>query len=298
MAHSGFPDGQAVGDLPGRETAFFEEFEDRAAIRVGQGLENCVHDLLGVISTFFKTSKYMASVKNPEAAVARLDAAGALPYPKRAEGEEKRMKFLLERVKEFSAKDFTKHRELFGSLGESQRPHTLFIGCSDSRVVPDLITRSLPGELFVVRNIANIVPWYRESSEFLSTTSAIEYALVSLEVENIVVCGHSNCGGCKALFLTHDELDKLPHTRKWLELAREAKEEAETLASVIGDASGLEWLVEQANIVEQLNHLLSYPMVEERYAAGKLRLYGWYYEIATGTVYDYDQADKSFNKIE
>jgi carbonic anhydrase len=271
MAHSGFPDGQAVGDLPGRETAFFEEFEDRAAIRVGQGLENCVHDLLGVISTFFKTSKYMASVKNPEAAVARLDAAGALPYPKRAEGEEKRMKFLLERVKEFSAKDFTKHRELFGSLGESQRPHTLFIGCSDSRVVPDLITRSLPGELFVVRNIANIVPWYRESSEFLSTTSAIEYALVSLEVENIVVCGHSNCGGCKALFLTHDELDKLP---------------------------GLEWLVEQANIVEQLNHLLSYPMVEERYAAGKLRLYGWYYEIATGTVYDYDQADKSFNKIE
>lgn len=208
------------------------------------------------------------------------------------------MKFLLDRVKEFSATDFEKHRELFGELGKAQRPHTLFIGCSDSRVVPDLITRSLPGELFVVRNIANIVPRYRQSSEYLSTTSAIEYALVSLEVENIVVCGHSNCGGCKALFLPPEDLDRIPHTRKWLELARGAKEEAETLASVIGDTSGLEWIVEQENVVEQLNHLLTYPMVEERFSRGELRLYGWYYEIATGAVFDYDQAERSFRKIE
>ncbi len=208
------------------------------------------------------------------------------------------MKFLLDGVKEFSAHEFKKHEELFSSLGSAQRPHTLFIGCSDSRVVPDLITRSLPGELFVVRNIANIVPQYRQSSEYLSTTSAIEYALVSLGVKNIVVCGHSNCGGCKALFMPPESLAGIPHTRKWLELAAEAKAEAETLASVIGDTSGLEWLVEQANIVEQLNHLLSYPLVEERYARGELKLYGWYYEIATGAVYDYDAGDRSFRKIE
>jgi carbonic anhydrase len=208
------------------------------------------------------------------------------------------MKFLLDRVKEFRATDYERHKQLFSELGKEQRPHTLFIGCSDSRVVPDLITRSLPGELFVVRNIANIVPTYRASSEYLSTTSAIEYALVALEVQNIVVCGHSNCGGCKALFMPPGELDRVPPTRKWLELAREAKEEAETLTSVIGDASGLEWIVEQQNIVEQMNHLLGYPMVEERYAAGELRLYGWYYDISTGAVYDYDKAERAFKKVE
>lgn len=229
---------------------------------------------------------------------AGLDDSASVPYPRRATGGEERMRFLLDGVREFCAKDFKEHSELFRSLGGAQKPHTLFIGCSDSRVVPDLITRSLPGELFVVRNIANIVPLYRESSEYLSTTSAIEYALVSLEVENIVVCGHSNCGGCQALFLPPERLEKMPHTRTWLELARRAKEEAETLASVIGDTRGLEWIVEQENIVEQLNHLLSYPMVEERYAAGTLKLYGWYYEIATGTVYDYDHGEKIFKKIE
>jgi carbonic anhydrase len=207
------------------------------------------------------------------------------------------MKILFDGVKEFSRNDFEQNKELFKRLITSQTPHTLFIGCSDSRVVPDLITKSLPGDLFVVRNIANIVPYYRESSEYLSTTSAIEYAIIVLKVENIIVCGHSNCGGCKALFFKDAELEKLPHTKKWLELAKNSRAKAETMMRDFGYSSNIEWLVEQENIVEQMNHLLSYPLVEERYIKGLLNIYGWYYEIGTGTVFNYNPKEKVFNKI-
>lgn len=208
------------------------------------------------------------------------------------------MKYLFDGVKEFSKNDFEKYRELFKSLDASQKPHTLFIGCSDSRVVPDLITKTLPGELFVVRNIANVVPFYRASSEFLSTTSAIEYALLVLNVENIIVCGHSNCGGCKALYLDDSELDKIPHTKKWLELVKSARVKAETIIHDIGDITDYEWLVEQENIVEQMNNLLTYPLVEERFDKGILNIYGWYYDIGHGSVYNYNSENKIFELIE
>jgi carbonic anhydrase len=143
-----------------------------------------------------------------------------------------------------------------------------------------------------------VIPYYRDSSEFLSTTSAIEYALLVLHVENIVVCGHSNCGGCKALFLDEAELNKIPHTKKWLELVSNAKLMAESLTKELDDKNDIEWLVEQENIVEQMNHLLSYPMVEERYRKGSLNIYGWYYVIETGTVYNYNSREKIFEKIE
>lgn len=208
------------------------------------------------------------------------------------------MKILFDGVKYFSRNEFEKNRELFKNISSSQNPHTLFIGCSDSRVVPDLITRSLPGDLFVIRNIANLVPHYRESAEFLATTSAIEYAVLVLGVENIVVCGHSNCGGCRALFMNDEELEKIPHTRKWLDLAKSARLEAESIAREYCNPADYQWLVEQENIVEQMNHLLTYPFVEERYGKGLLNIYGWYYEIGTGAVYNYNRNDKIFEKIE
>ncbi len=206
------------------------------------------------------------------------------------------MQSLFDGVKEFNAHDFSEHQELFEKIGRSQEPHTLFIGCSDSRVVPNLITKTLPGELFVIRNIANLVPEYRNSEEFLATTSAIEYSVKVLNVNTILICGHSNCGGCNALFMDKKTGDNIPHTRKWLELARNVKDKMTKLR--IADPAVREWMTEQLNIVEQMNHLLSYPYILEKYNAGELNILGWYYIIETGEVFNYQKDEKIFVKIE
>lgn len=207
------------------------------------------------------------------------------------------MKNLFDGVRDFSEKEFDSYRALFHDLAVKQDPHTLYIGCSDSRVVPDLITKSMPGDLFVVRNIANIVPHFRESGEYLATTSAIEYALIVLNVENIVVCGHSNCGGCKALFASESELEKIPFTRHWLELAAPVKERALEIMRRSHHAGDLEWIVEQENVVVQMNHLLTYPFIKERFSRGTLSIYGWYYEIGSGKVFNYNKEKRLFELI-
>lgn len=198
------------------------------------------------------------------------------------------MEKLLEGIVSFRSQDFEEHKELFGKLKGSQKPHTLFIGCSDSRVVPHLITQTLPGELFVVRNVANMVPPYRKTEEYVSTTSAIEYAVKILNVEHIVVCGHSNCGGCAALYLPESSLAEIPYTRKWLTLAGETRERVSKIVSD-DDLAAREWMTEQVNVVEQLKHLLSYPFIREKYQRQKIEIYGWHYIIETGEVFIYDK---------
>jgi carbonic anhydrase len=206
------------------------------------------------------------------------------------------MQSLFDGVKDFNTSDFLEHQDLFEKIGRSQSPHTLFIGCSDSRVVPNLITKTLPGELFVIRNIANLVPPYREVEEFLATTSAIEYAINILNVKTILICGHSNCGGCNALFMDADTAAKIPHTTKWLELAKNVRTKMNNLRIV--NPSIREWMTEQLNIVEQMNHLLTYPYIAKKFEAGELDILGWYYIIETGEVFNYDKNQKKFIKIE
>jgi Carbonic anhydrase len=198
------------------------------------------------------------------------------------------MQRLLDGIVKFRRDDFENHRDLFKSLKSEQKPHTLFITCSDSRVDPNLITKTLPGELFIIRNIANLVPPYRETPEYVSTTSAIEYAVLSLGVENIIVCGHSNCGGCAACLGPAERLNNMPHTKRWMELAipvrdRILKEIAKD------DIEARRWLMEQANVVEQLKHLMGYPYIYEKTISGQLMLSGWYYIIETGEVFIYDK---------
>ena len=206
------------------------------------------------------------------------------------------MEYLFEGVKEFNAKDFLEHKDLFSSIGKKQKPHTLFIGCSDSRIVPNLITKTLPGELFVVRNIANIVPLYRETEEYVATTSCIEYAVKVLGIDNIIICGHSNCGGCNALLKSEAELADLPHTRKWLELARRVRDRIEQ--ENIESEEEREWRTEQLNVIEQMNHLITYPYIKERYRRNEINIFGWYYIIETGEVFNYDKDARAFVKIE
>ncbi len=206
------------------------------------------------------------------------------------------MQSLFDGVKEFNTNDYKEHHELFEKIGRNQEPHTLFIGCSDSRLVPNLITRTLPGELFVIRNIANLVPPYRESEEFLATTSAIEYSVKILNVSTILICGHSNCGGCNALFTPDKLMSEIPHTKKWLELAKGVKDKMLKLR--IADPDVREWMTEQLNVVEQMNHLLTYPYILEKFKAGELEILGWYYNILTGEVFNYESETKKFVKIE
>ena len=174
-------------------------------------------------------------------------------------------KRLFEGIREFKANEYIPRQQFFEELGKKQNPHTLFIGCSDSRVVPNLITQTFPGELFVVRNIANLVPHYkRHSDTYLATTSAIEFAVNQMNVSNIVVCGHSNCGGCAALY-QDKELKNLPHTKKWMELAHPVKKIVEQ--KIAKNKITLEertLFTEQLNVVEQMNHLLKYSYIKKR----------------------------------
>ena len=206
------------------------------------------------------------------------------------------MKKLLEGAVTFRQTDFEAHEALFQNLGNEQKPHTLFIGCSDSRLVPNMITATKPGELFIIRNIANIVPHYRTSGEFLATTSAIEFAVQALGVENIIVCGHSNCGGCAALYKPESYFEKLPHTRKWLELSQPVKTKVSAMLPY-NNIAAREWLTEQMNVVEQLKHLLSYPFIAEKQQAGKLVISGWHYIIETGEIFAYSSEKGYFELI-
>lgn len=203
------------------------------------------------------------------------------------------MEKLLEGLIKFKKQDFEDHKELFGELKGKQAPHTLFIGCSDSRLVPNLITKTMPGELFVIRNIANIIPHYRASHEHLATTSAIEYAVETLGVENIIVCGHSNCGGCRAIYYPEEILDKTPHTKKWLELAENVKKRVMSEWKDDDEATR-EWMTEQVNVLEQIKHLLTYPSIKEKYEKKELTIQGWYYIIETGEVFIYNKETGEF----
>ena len=159
-----------------------------------------------------------------------------------------------------------------------------------------MITSTIPGELFIVRNVANIIPPYKSEVDYPGISSAIEYAVLNLEVENIIVCGHSNCGGCAALYKPDEEMKHLPHTRLWLELSRSVKEK---VLEILPDGSYAEreWLTEQMNIIQQGRHLLTYPYILERYMNDKLNIYGWYYVIETGEIYNYNIEEGYFELI-
>ena len=203
---------------------------------------------------------------------------------------------LFKGIARFRQEDFEAHRELFQSLGRSQKPHTLFIGCSDSRVVPDLITRTMPGELFTVRNVANIVPPFRHTEEYVGTTSAIEYAVQALEVSNIVICGHSNCGGCAAMNMPGEQLAHLPNVRRWLEISREVRGRVDRQMNGENPAKR-EWLTEQINILVQMRNLLTYSYIERRYQQGTLNIYGWYYIIETGEIFNFNDQTETFELV-
>lgn len=189
---------------------------------------------------------------------------------------------LLKRARRFGHESYAEMREHFAALAEGQQPHTLLITCSDSRVDPQLITGSLPGELFVVRNVANSVSRYGGELR-CSGSAAIEYAVLVLGVERVVVLGHSGCGGCAALSDPATIREDMLHLREWCAQRVDVMDEADRMAEAGLGRSPAE-RIEQANVLRQIENLRTYPFVAEREASRRLRLCGWYYRIGTGEV--------------
>ena len=198
---------------------------------------------------------------------------------------------LIEGLQRFRADTFPRLRDRYRQLvDEGQQPATLFIGCADSRVVPDLLVDAGPGELFVLRNAGAFVPPFEPDADYHGIAAGIEYAVLILRVTDIVVCGHSHCGAVRALY---DEPGaETPHITRWLELGREAR-----AAGAEPDEKTLR-RTEQRSIAIQLGRLMSYPFVEKRVEEGTLSLHGWHYIIEDGQVLVLDVERETFVPVE
>ena len=206
---------------------------------------------------------------------------------------------LIAGIVEFRERQLSKYAERFRGLALAQSPDTLMVTCSDSRVVPDLLASTHPGDLFTMRNVGNLIPPATAegiSIGDLSEASAIEYAVLVLKVANIVVCGHSECGAMKAVLARNPRPDA-PNLEKWLYHASTAAFRLEHEGPLEAALQPHDQL-SQLNVLVQLEHLMSYPIARAKVAAGTLHLSGWWFDIATGTMYSYERTSHSFAVID
>jgi carbonic anhydrase len=203
-------------------------------------------------------------------------------------------KRLLAGVRLFQLKVYPKRKAEYQKLAhEGQKPHALFITCADSRIDPELITQSGPGEIFVSRNIGNVVPAY---GQMLGGVSAIiEYAVAGLRVSQVVVCGHTDCGAMIGL-LHPEKVAQLPTVKSWLRHGEAALSVVRSRNPAAEERSALEMLIEE-NVLLQLNHLRTHPSVAGRLAEGSLGLCGWVYDIGHGIVRVYDDERHRFLSV-
>lgn len=190
------------------------------------------------------------------------------------------IKELLQGYKRFHDKYFVSDDRLYREINdEGQSPKTIVIACSDSRVDPLLLIDGKPGEIFVVRNVANLVPPYEcDDHGRHGVSAALEFAVCFLEVENIVILGHSNCAGIKAL-VNSERFEKTDFIGKWMEIAREARERAKTK-----ETQEIYSCCEKEAIKLSLRNLMTFPWINERVETGNLKLYGWYFVLANGSL--------------
>lgn len=193
---------------------------------------------------------------------------------------------IIKGIAKFQQHAFKSHETLFSKLATGQDPEALFITCADSRIDPNLVTQSEPGQLFICRNAGNIVPPHTKVAG--GVTASIEYAVAVLGVRNIIICGHTDCGAIKGA-LNLEGLKDLPHVYDWLDHCRAAVD----IARAKSAENELE-AVTQENVLLQLQHLRTHPAVASRLAIGKIKVHGWVYNIEDGTVTCYDEAQKRY----
>jgi carbonic anhydrase len=198
-------------------------------------------------------------------------------------------------IHHFQANYFASNRTLFEQLSkEGQRPETLFITCSDSRVVPNLITTAAPGDLFIVRNVGNIVPSV-DRGVMGGVSAAIEYAVEVLAVDNVIVCGHTDCGAIDAI-LHPERMAHLPFVSRWLSQSSSIPEVIEQRYGYLDGPARVIAAV-QENVLVQLENLRSFELVARRLDSGKLKMSGWVFNIATGEIFDYDPISGQFLQL-
>jgi carbonic anhydrase len=197
---------------------------------------------------------------------------------------------LIEGHKKFLADVFPRRRDEFHLLAESQAPEWLFITCSDSRVLPDLILGTGPGDLFITRNAGNVVPV--TANDVDGCTATIEYAVEVLKVKHAILCGHSDCGAMKAA-LDRRGLEKLPKASRWLHHVEAAFSHRQALNPEDGPHAELASLI-RGNVVAQLLNLKAQPSVSRAMMEGRLAVHGWYYEILSGRIERFDEDARRF----
>ncbi|MDS4029374.1 MAG: carbonic anhydrase [Candidatus Contendobacter sp.] len=202
---------------------------------------------------------------------------------------------LLQGFQRFRVKHFEPNRDLFNRLAmQGQTPRTLLIGCSDSRVDPAILTDSAPGDLFVIRNVANLVPPHETGGRYHGTSAALEFAVCNLKVSNIIILGHSRCGGIRALLEGYGENDEGEgFIAPWVKIAASARDE---VLQRWPDASNefKQRACERAGIRASLANLMTFPFIRQRVEQGQLKLYGWYYDLENGELMQYDPEKDRF----
>lgn len=203
------------------------------------------------------------------------------------------MQKLIQGIHQFRAGVFSSHRELFDRLTHGQHPDALFITCSDSRINPNLITQTDPGELFILRNAGNIVPPFGAANGGEGAT--IEFAVTGLDIRDIIVCGHSHCGAIKGL-LNPDQLAEMPMVVQWLTHAEATRRIVRNYGDLPMDE--LINIAIQENVLVQLGNLRTHPAVAAKLASGRLNLHAWVYKIETGEVFSYDPSQGQFSPLD
>lgn len=206
------------------------------------------------------------------------------------------MKKLIQGLVDFRKNLTEENRALFARLALGQKPDALFIACSDSRVVPNLFASTNPGDVFVLRNVGNFIPPSSAAPKETSISAALEFSIFSLNVADIVICGHSECGAIQAL-VQDDQKTLYPNLKSWLKFGEESFTRVRKGFSLNPSLSMINQ-VSQVNVLLQMEHVASYPFVRERLEKKKLRIHGWWFDIAHADVYCYEQSVNRFILID
>lgn len=209
------------------------------------------------------------------------------------------MKKLIQGIINFRQTKLTTYRQKFARLAIGQAPDALFIACSDSRVVPNLFASTDPGDLFVIRNVGNLVPCCTTYHHVLhdgdSVFAALEFSLTQLHVNDIIICGHSECGAMQAVLRGRENIE-LPHLRAWLQHAEPAYTKLKQMPPQ--SELAIHNQLSQVNVITQMEHLQALPLVQKYLSTNQVKIHGWWFDLATADVYRFDEETKQFILID